>query len=141
MFIRALAFLLYREIKMKLIKQFKDLDNLNISSTIRKQLKEELLKPFNGNEKQTSDFWTEVGTSLILIEKSDTEGSLVKESQQIKELIQFILEYPEYVLLLTDKKGDYLLALSILNDEGCGCYLLMPKNHQSKISIKLISRI
>lgn len=126
---------------MKLIKQFKDLDNLNISTTIKKQLKEELLKPFNGDENQASNFWTEIGTNLILIEKSDTENSLVKESQQIQELIQFVLEYPEYVLLLTDKKGDYLLVLSILNDEGSGCYLLMPKNHQSKISLKLASQI
>jgi hypothetical protein len=126
---------------MKKITEFTLLSGLGLPVAIKKQLEQHMVEPFDGNAGVTSDFWQEVGTSLILIEAGATDASLATEDTRTQELIQFVAEYPEFVELLDDDVSPYLLALSIITSDGGGCYVLAPMSSTTKPVMTLAENI
>ncbi|GAA0695239.1 hypothetical protein GCM10009104_23640 [Marinobacterium maritimum] len=84
-------------------------------------LKHHLLEGFP-SEDQARQYWEDIPTLLILLEPEDGPEQLEQALDNVQRQIQFVLDYPEFVVPIT---GDYLLALGIFSDEGAGIYLLV----------------
>ncbi|HCG6983270.1 TPA: hypothetical protein NJ311_003630 [Vibrio parahaemolyticus] len=110
---------------MKTIQAFEDVEFLPIPDDIKAKLLAHLVEPF-GDIESTKTFWREVGTTLYLIEPSDTDESLAEETEETQHFIRFITNYPEYVLLLNGEDCPWILAVAIITMEGGGAYLLSP---------------
>ena len=108
---------------MKVITHFEAVADLDLPMPIKTQLYEQLTLPFNNDMPTTSRFWSELGTVLMLIEDGD---DIKCPDAQITSLLAHAIEHPEFVLILEDEVTPYLLALSITDDSGRGCYLLAP---------------
>ena len=111
---------------MKVIKNFSLVNELTLPEQVKAALHNELINPFDGCLNTTADFWSEYDTFLILLEESDVDSSLLDADENIQYFIQRVIDNPEFVLLLNDDTGPYLLALSVITDAGGGCYLLAP---------------
>ena len=110
---------------MKTIQAFEEVESLPIPGDIKAKLLAHLIEPF-GDMESTKAFWREVGTTLYLIERSDTDESLAEEADEAQHFIRFVTNYPEYVLLLNDEDCPWILAVAIITMEGGGAYLLAP---------------
>ncbi|GAK85920.1 hypothetical protein JCM19238_3510 [Vibrio ponticus] len=122
---------------MKMIQAFEDVESLPIPDDIKAKLLAHLIEPF-GDMESTKTFWREVGTTLYLIEPSDTAESLAEEMEEAQHFIRFVTNYPEYVLLLNGEDCPWILAVAIITMEGGGAYLLAPSNNQTKPVCKLL---
>ncbi|OZS42484.1 hypothetical protein [Photobacterium sanguinicancri] len=111
---------------MKVIKYIAEVEQLNLPSTVKKQLMTHILEPWSGDVHQAQEFWEEVSTRLILIEQSDTDHDLAEIDEELDILLCYAIANPEFVLLLNDESCPHLLALSVHTDEGSGCYVLGP---------------
>ncbi|MEZ8021352.1 hypothetical protein [Vibrio splendidus] len=116
---------------MKTISKFDELDDLPIPSDIRVKLKQHMIEPFDNSEAATSSFWDEVGTSLILIEETDTDDTIKAESESVQHLTRFCTNYPEFVLLINSEECNYILAVAIVTSEGGGVYITAPTSNES----------
>jgi len=117
---------------MQLITNLSELSNLPIPHQVKQALLKSLIEPFN-DETKAEYFWQTYGNSLVLFSSDDTAESFALsyddsssvESERIPEelrnKINFSLTYPEFTDSLPE---GYKLSLSIMNDEGSGCYLL-----------------
>ncbi len=110
---------------MKTIQAFEEVKSLLIPDDIKAELLAHLIEPF-GDIESTKTFWREVGTTLYLIEHSDTDESLAAETEEAQHFIRFVTNYPEYVLLLNGEDCPWILAVAIITMEGGGAYLLAP---------------
>lgn len=114
--------------RMKVIRSFAAVADLDLPNNIQSQLYHNLTAPFNGDEQETTELWNELGNLLILIEAGDIDATLANADSSVQSLIQSATDIPEFVLLLADDRNPYLLALSIIGSDGCGCYLLVSMN-------------
>jgi len=117
---------------MQLITHWSEISNLPIPHQVQRELLKLLIEPFY-NEPKAEHFWQTYGNSLVLFSSDDTIESFALsydkssdvESERIPEelrnKINFSLSYPEFTDSLPQ---DYKLSLTIMNDEGTGCYLL-----------------
>lgn len=110
---------------MKKINQFDEVTTLNIPENIKTQLLHHLIEPF-GDIESTKAFWDDIGTTLYLIERGDTDATLNNESDDDKYFLSLVTEYPEWVLRLNDSECCWLLAVTITTDEGGGVYVCAP---------------
>ncbi|MGR5324841.1 hypothetical protein ACP3VW_13560 [Vibrio sp. DNB22_17_1] len=110
---------------MKKIHNIEQIETLPIPSDIKALLLNHLIEPF-GDIESTKTFWREVGTTLYLLDSTDTDESLKIEPEEEQHFIRFVTNYPEYVLLLNGEDCPWILAVAIITMEGSGAYLLAP---------------
>lgn len=122
---------------MKTVNKFEDIQSLPIPDGVKAKLLDHLIEPF-GDEESTKAFWDEVGTTLYLIDESDTDETLSEESEEDQHFLRFVSNYSEWVLLLNDDDCPWLLAVAIVTMEGGGCLLLCP-NEQLNIPCRQVS--
>ncbi|MGY0617141.1 hypothetical protein [Vibrio sp. FJH11] len=125
---------------MKTIQAIEDVESLPIPDDIKAKLLAHLVEPF-GDIESTKTFWREVGTTLYLIESSDTDESLAEEMEEAQHFIRFVTNYPEYVLLLNDEDCPWILAVAIITMEGGGAYLLAPTTSPTLPARELLPQI
>lgn len=114
---------------MKYINQLTDIPSLSLPIEVTEALTGHLLEGFDTIQ-EANAFWIEYGTHLTLIEPSDTDIEIDKADKEDGYWINFIINNPEYVLLLGTTEP-YLLALAIVDTAGAGAYCLIPASHQS----------
>ncbi|HCE3365234.1 hypothetical protein J4H39_22875 [Vibrio alginolyticus] len=112
---------------MKTVNKFEDIQSLPMPDGVKAKLLEHLIEPF-GDEESTKTFWDEVGTTLYLIEESDTDETLSEGPEEDLHFLRFVTNYPEWVLLLNDDECPWLLAVAIVTMEGGGVYCCAPMN-------------
>ncbi|TKF21944.1 hypothetical protein FCV43_08935 [Vibrio genomosp. F6] len=121
---------------MKIVNKFEDIESLPMPDDVKAKLLEHLIEPF-GDEESTKAFWGEVGTTLYLIEESDTDQTLSKEPEVDQSFLRFVTNYPEWVLLLNDDDCPWLLAVAIVTTAGSGVYCCAPMNSPTFPVVKL----
>ncbi len=121
---------------MKNVNKFEDIQSLPMPDAVKAKLLEHLIEPF-GDEESTKAFWGEVGTTLYLIEESDTDETLSKEPEGDQSFLRFVTNYPEWVLLLNDDDCPWLLAVAIVTTAGSGVYCCAPINSPTFPVVKL----
>ncbi|PTP05029.1 hypothetical protein CWO17_11440 [Vibrio sp. 10N.286.45.A3] len=121
---------------MKVVNKFEDIQSLPMPDAVKAKLLEHLIEPF-GDEESTKAFWDEVGTTLYLIEESDTDQTLSKESEGDQSFLRFVTNYPEWVLLLNSDERPWLLAVAIVTTAGSGVYCCAPINSPTFPVVKL----
>ncbi|EMD1212913.1 hypothetical protein VQD75_003921 [Vibrio alginolyticus] len=104
---------------MQVIKTFTELMGLRLPSSDKANLITHLTESTDGDLHELEKSWDEIGITLILFDESDTNQDLEGIDEQTKLLIDFVINHPEYVLLI----GNMVIALGVLNDHGSGCYL------------------
>ncbi|MEZ8381586.1 hypothetical protein AB6C48_22465 [Vibrio splendidus] len=104
---------------MQIVKEFTGLQNLELPNTDKANLIEHLAEVTDGDLNELEKSWDEIGITLILFDESDTNQDLDDIDEQTKYLIDFVINHPEYVLLI----GSMVIALGVLNDHGSGCFL------------------
>jgi len=110
---------------MQLINHWPVSNNLALPETIKKSLLTHLTEPF-GDEITAKSFWSEYPSTIVIIEKSDTNNSLSKLSETTQDQIKFTITNPEY----SDDLGlGYTVKLSIISDDGTGIYLVSHSNN------------
>lgn len=98
---------------------------LSIPVKIKDEIISLLVEPFD-DEAEAKQFWQEYGNTFCILLADDNDKSILATlSEQAQLQLQFALEYPEFVEELSDC---YKLSLTIMNDEGAGCYLLFSPN-------------
>ncbi|MGS0826187.1 hypothetical protein ACVBIO_10275 [Shewanella sp. 0m-8] len=125
---------------MKKITQFDQIAALPLPTNIKDQLLAHLIEPF-GDAETAQSIWDELGTTLYLIEHSDTDNSLTSETDDDQYFIQFVSDYPEWVFLLNDEDCPWLLALTITTSAGSGAYLCAPMNSLTLPVTKLAEQV
>ena len=126
---------------MIVIKEFPLLNDLPLPADIAKQLTQHLVEPFDNDVEETNQFWIECSTTLILLEDVDIDDSFRDADISTQDLIKFVTDYPEFVLLLKGNKASYLLALAITSSDGGGCYLLAPTTNPTYPVLTLTTQI
>lgn len=109
---------------MKVIKYIAEIEQLNLPSTVKKQLMTHILEPWSGDVHQAQEFWEEVSICLILIEQSDTDHDLAEVDEELDILLCYAIANPEFAFVLNDEIFPYLCSLSVHTDAGSGCYIL-----------------
>lgn len=122
---------------MKTIQTFEEVKTLPIPDDIKAKLLAHLIEPF-GDAESTQAFWQDVGTTLYLIESSDTDSTLSTEAEVAQHFIRYVTNYPEWVLLLNGDDCPWILAVAIITMEGGGAYLLAPSTSQTKLVYELL---
>ena len=105
---------------MQYITHWPDMAKLNIPEAVSQDLQHRLLEPFD-SETSAKEFWQEAPSTIIILDSSDSITTL--KGSDVWDQIEFSLTYPEYTVPL---KMDYLLMVAIVNDSGCGIYLVVP---------------
>lgn len=122
---------------MLTLTTFDEVKVLPLPPAIHHALQTELLTPFDGDEDSLAAFWQDSG-SLVYVITDDDGPNVIEEQDTITNLrLTMVVDFPEYVMKFTDEDNAYYLALTIINDEGAGCYLLINANHASDIPSKL----
>lgn len=115
---------------MKRINQISDISSLNLPNDILEELTIHLESCFD-SKAEANQFWSEYGTFLTLVETGDADEWLEETDKKDGYWLDFIINNPEYVLLL-GRNQPHLLALAIIDDAGAGAYLLISFSHQSR---------
>ncbi|WP_044362232.1 hypothetical protein [Vibrio fluvialis] len=124
---------------MKTVNKFEDIQSLPMPDGMKAKLLEHLIEPF-GDEESTKAFWDEVGTTLYLIEESDTDETLGEQSEEDQHFLRFVSEYPEWVIILNSPDCPWLLAVAIVTMEGGGVYCLGCTNSPTFPVVKLANQ-
>nr|WP_319554466.1 hypothetical protein [uncultured Vibrio sp.] len=66
---------------MKAVNKFEDIKSLPMPDGVKAKLLKHLMEPFV-DEESTKAFWDEVGTTLYLVEESDTDETLNEEPEE-----------------------------------------------------------
>jgi hypothetical protein len=112
---------------MQLINNWPVSNKLALPETVRQSLITHLLAPFCDENTAAKSFWSEQPSTIIIIEKSDTDNLLSKLSETTKNQIKFAITDHEY----SDELGmGYTVKLSIISDEGAGMYLVSHSSNQ-----------
>ena len=105
---------------MQYINHWPDIAELALPETVAQDLFGQLLEPFDSIE-EAKAFWEEAPSTVIIMEPSDTIEDL--QGSDTWPQIEFALTYPEYSVPLS---MDYMLSVTIVNDSGCGIFLVVP---------------
>ena len=111
---------------------------LPVPASIMLAVESELLSAFAGDTQALDTFWQESGTSLYLITHDDPPDVIAQQDTIANMPLELATDFPEYVLSFSEGGARYFLALSIISNEGGGCYLLINARHQSNIPGKLL---
>jgi len=126
---------------MMVIKEFPLINDLPLPTEIAKQLNQHLIEPFDNDVEATNQFWNECSTALILLEDVDIDDSFSDAANHTQDMIKFVTDYPEFVLLLKGVEVSYLFALAITSSDGGGCYLLAPTTNKTYPVLTLTTQI
>ena len=111
---------------------------LPVPASIMLAVENELLSAFAGDTQALDTFWQESSTTLYLITPDDPPDVIAQQDTITNMHLELATDFPEYVLSFSDAGVRYFLALSIISDEGGGCYLLINARHPSVIPGKLL---
>ena len=105
---------------MQCFNHWPDINKLALPEAVAQDFYQHLLMPFN-NKSAAKEFWDEMPSTIIILNDFDS----IERIKQcvIWEQVEFALTYPEYTETL---KEDYQVLLAIVNDSGCGIYLVIP---------------
>jgi hypothetical protein len=104
---------------MQIVRNFDELNVLDIPMPQKECLISHIAEAFQGDLTELAKNWKELGITLILIDESDTDQDIDHMDEQTKYLIEFVVQFPEYVLIL----DPLVIALAVLNDHGSGCFV------------------
>ena len=128
---------------MQQINHWPDMVELSLPEAVSRDLHKQLLEPFD-SEKSAKEFWEETPSTIIILEPFHSETSaqefwqetassliILDSIDSIEDIEQvltwnqigFTLTYPEYTVPLS---MGYQLLVAIVNDSGCGIYLVIP---------------
>ena len=105
---------------MQYINHWPDMSELALPEAVSQDLQHRLLEPFE-DEPAAKEFWEETSSIIIILAPSDSITQL--KAGDAWNQIEFALTYPECTLPLA---MDYQLLVAIVNDSGCGIYLVVP---------------
>lgn len=111
---------------MNVISTFTQIENLVLPTPVLALVCHQLLDPFEGYPDVANQFWQDSSTQLILLDCNDSDASLQLQTDVDQYVLNHIEQTPEFVYLIGHGPATYLFALSVLDDEGRGCYLLAP---------------
>ena len=106
---------------MQIINHWPDKAHLALPAAVKQTLVEHLIEPF-GDEDSAKDFWQEYPSTIFILSGNDTKASLLLLDDATQHQITFALEYPEYTEYLA---LNFMVNLSVINDEGNGIYLVI----------------
>lgn len=118
---QVLAFSFLEYLIMQIINHWPDTDELGLPVKVSSELINYLVEPF-ASESEAQAFWQECPNTIIVLYENTNLGEL---SVSIRQSISFCLNYPEFEEALPN---GYRLSLAIINDEGAGCYLVLPSS-------------
>ncbi len=111
---------------MKVISDFTEVEHLVLPTPVLTMVYHHLLEPFEGYPEVANQFWQDTKTQLLLLDVEDSDASLGQQGEVDQYILNHLQETPEYVYFVGRGPLAYLFALSVLDDEGRGCYLLAP---------------
>lgn len=114
---------------------------VDLPEGIKAQLSLELLTPFDGDEQALRDFWRNSATALYVVTQQDGPDFISQLDEISAYYIELALDCPEYVLVLNDDRHRYYLSVTIISDDGSGCYVLIKDSHPSDASLRLAELI
>lgn len=127
---------------MKIINQLQHLYSLDLPAGIIAALIYQLTEPFSFDIKAAQAIWDELDTCLYCIEPVDSDSSLAQEDDLAQHALQFLTDYPEFIVAVTSEGDEgYLLALAIFSDDGSGSYLLAPMKSEISIVTELTTQL
>lgn len=106
---------------MQIINHWPDADEIGLPEKVSSELINYLVEPFT-SESEAQAFWQECPSTIIVLYENT---NLAEISGSICQSISFCLNYPEFEEALPN---GYRLLLAIINDEGTGCYLVLPSS-------------
>ncbi|HEY9029765.1 MAG TPA: hypothetical protein VIM93_00240 [Kangiella sp.] len=106
---------------MQVITSWAELKALSKPESLVSALLGHLIDPFS-DEKNAIEFWNECPSTIFIFDSNDSVGDLEQLEESQKTQVQFAFNYPEYIEPLND---DYIISLTIMNDEGAGVYLVI----------------
>lgn len=122
---------------MQVVKSYIELDALNLPIQHKQSLAAHITEAFNGDLSEMQKSWDEIGITLILIEEGDTDHDLSLIDGQTQSLIDYVIAYPEYVLIIEP----WVIGLAVLNDHGSGCFLVGHSSNTSNPVRQLLSQV
>lgn len=106
---------------MKIINHWPTLDELSLLGTIATEVLTLLVEPFK-NEAEAKLFWQECPSTIIILNEKTVLAEL---NSQLKQQVLFCINNPEFEEALPN---GYRFLLSIVTDDGAGCYLVLPSS-------------
>lgn len=107
---------------MQLINHWPSESDISLPEEVKQALLTHLIEPF-GDQESAKTFWQEYPSMIIVITENDISDSLLFLDDEIQHQIEFAHTNPEYEEYLS---ADYVVKLSITNDQGNGVYLIAP---------------
>lgn len=104
---------------MQIVNTYAGLQGLDLPIIQKQSLIIHIAEAFQGDLDELEKNWEELGVTLILIDESDTDKEIADMDEATQHLVDFAIQYSEYVLIL----DSMVIALAILNDHGSGCYV------------------
>lgn len=98
---------------------------LSLPKCVKQALLTHLIEPF-GDEQSAKAFWQEYPSTILIMTSEDKNACRQLLSDETQQQIEFAFNYPEYLEPLVD---DYVIRLSITNDEGSGIYIVSPTSY------------
>lgn len=110
---------------MKMINGWPGGVELSLAKDEKDKIMSLLIEPFE-NETEAKVFWQSYGNALFIVSANDTVDSILSLPEQLKQQINYALSYPEFVEKIPNSCNGLglIVTLSIMNDEGCGNYIL-----------------
>ena len=118
---------------MQVLKHWPSESEITLPEEIKQALLTHLTEPF-GDKESAKTFWQEYPSMIIVITENDTNDSLLLFDDKIQLQVEFAHNHPEYKEHLST---NYIIKLSITNDEGNGVYLIAPVGFELPNSIKV----
>jgi len=106
---------------MKIINHWPTLDELSLLETIATEVLTLLVEPFK-SEDEAKAFWQECHSTIIILNENTVLAEL---DNQLHQQISFCINNREFEETLPN---GYRLLLAIINDDGAGCYLVLPSS-------------
>lgn len=122
---------------MQIVKSYTELVELNLPIQHKDSLITHLAESFQGKTDELKKNWEKVGITLVLIDEGDTDHELSFIDGESLSLIEYVISYPEYVLILEP----FVIGLAILNDHGSGCYLVGHTNSETSAVKTLLTQV
>jgi len=104
---------------MQIINHWPTNDEIALPEAVIRALINALVEPF-ASENEARAFWHECPSTIIVLNENTVAAEL---DIQARKQVSFCVSYPEFEDVLPD---GYRLLLAIVNDEGAGCYLVLP---------------
>ena len=107
---------------MQLINHWPSENDISLPEEVKQALLAHLIEPF-GDQESAKTFWRDYPSMIIVITQNDLNKSVLCLDDELQHQIEFAHTNPEYEEHLS---VDYVIKLSITNDEGNGVYLIAP---------------